>query len=297
MPKPFRFAIVTAGAGSRSAWLDLARKAEDQGYSTLLMVDRIMTPFAPLTALAMAAGATTKLRIGSYVFCNDFRHPALLAREVATLDLLSEGRFELGIGAGVGPANYTELGLPFEEAGTRVSRLEEALHIIKQFFTQEVVNFSGKYYTITEMKGMPRPAQKPHPPIILGCGGKRMLSIGAREADIIVVTPLRGAQGPDPADMTPEQKGDFLRERAGEQRFEQIELAQTAYPIMITDSTIDVSVQSRALPPFLPKMQMSTEQAIEHLLEQRDRLGYSYIQVSDSQADAFAPIVARLAGK
>ena len=297
MHRPFRFGVVTASAQSHAAWVSLARRAEELGYATLLMPDRpSLGGLAPFTALAVAAESTTSLRVGSYVFCNDYRHPALLAREVATLDLLSDGRFELGLGAGVGPSDYGQLGISFESAGIRVSRLEEALHIIKQLFTEEIVNFSGKYYTITEMKGLPRPVQKPHPPIFIGSTGKRMLSIAAREADIIAITSRMTAQGTDPTDANPEQKVAWVREAAGE-RFAHLELAQTAYSIMITDSRADVASQARELPSFIPRIPMSVEQAVAHLLEQRERYGYSYIQVNDAQIESFAPVVARLTGK
>ena len=128
------FGVVIAAAPSRIAFVTLARRAEELGYATLLMPDRTITGLAILPALAAAAEATTPLRIGSYVFCNDLRHPALLAKEVATLDFLSNGRFELGLGAGIGPFDYRQLGLRFEDAGKRVDRLEEALTIIKNAF-------------------------------------------------------------------------------------------------------------------------------------------------------------------
>jgi len=294
MHRAFRFGVVTGGTPASSTWITLARRAEELGYATLLMPDRTLTDLAPLTALAVAAQATTTLRVGSYVFCNDFRHPALLAKEVATLDLLSEGRFELGLGAGVGPDNYRQLGLPFESAGTRVSRLEEALLIIKRLFTEESVNFSGKYYTITEMKGVPKPVQKPHPPIFIGSAGKRLLSIAAREADIIAPTSRWSPQGTDPTDAPLEQKVEWIREAAGE-RFARMELSQSTYYIMITDSHADIVSQAGG--PPIPKTPMSIEQTVEHLLEQRERYGFSYIQVYEGQMENFAPVVARLAGK
>jgi len=178
------------------SWITTARRVEELGFATLLVVDR-MGSIGPFTALAMAAEATTSLRFGTFVICNDYRHPAVLANEAATLDLLSEGRFELGLGAGVGPSDYNQMGIPFESAGIRVSRLEESLQIIKQLFTGETVNFSGKYYTITGMRGVPRPVQQPLPPILLGSSGKRMLSIAARQADIITIMPSWGVQGVD----------------------------------------------------------------------------------------------------
>src|SRR3989441_11469436 len=139
MYRPFRFGVVIANALSRTAFVTLARRAEELGYTTLLMPDRTITGLAPLTALAVAAEATTSLRIGSYVFCNEYRHPVLLAREAATLDLLSGGRFELGLGAGVGPSEFQRIGIPFANAGTRVGHLEETLQVMKQLFTEEMV--------------------------------------------------------------------------------------------------------------------------------------------------------------
>src|SRR5256886_15589974 len=147
MQRPFRFGVVAAYAPSHTAWITTGRRAEERGYATLLMRDRAnIGILAPLTALAVAAEATTVLRVGSYVLCNEYRHPVLLAREAATLDLLSEGRFELGLGAGVGPTEFQQMGIPFANPGTRLGHLEETLQVMKQLFTEETVNFSGKYY-------------------------------------------------------------------------------------------------------------------------------------------------------
>jgi alkanesulfonate monooxygenase SsuD/methylene tetrahydromethanopterin reductase-like flavin-dependent oxidoreductase (luciferase family) len=182
------------------------------------------------------------------------------------------------------------MGLPFESAGTRVSRLEEAIFIIKQYFTREEVNFSGKYYTIAGMKALPRAVRQPHPPIMIGSGGKRMLTIAAREADIIAPTLKFGPNGVDPTDAPLEEKIAWIRAAAGE-RFAKLELAQSAYDISITDSGAEATA-----PPGFPieTRQMSTEQAVEHLLERRERYGFSYIQVFDGQIENFAPVVARL---
>ena len=294
MPQPFRFTVVTAGAPSRTAWVALARAAEELGYATLLVPDRTIIGFAPLTALAVAAEATTSLRIGSRVFCNDYRHPALLAKEVATLDVLSDGRFELGLGAGIGPWDYQQLGMPFEDAGTRVSRLQESLAILKGLFTQEGVTFSGKYYTISGMKGLPRPIQQPHPPIVMGCAGKRMLSLAAREANGISlmfrISP-QDVAGPNAL----EQQLAWVREAAGE-RFAHLELSQLAYNITITGQRTESQPEEEG--PPLPRIPMSIEQAVEHLLEQRERYGFSSIPVyGGAQMEKFAPVVARLAGK
>ena len=295
MHRPFRFGVVTAYAQSHTAWITTARRVEELGYATLLIPDRVsIGSLAPLTALAVAAGATTSLRIGSYVFCNEYRHPVLLAREAATLDLLSGGRFELGLGAGVGPSEFQRIGIPFASAGTRVGHLEETLQLMKQLFTEETVNFSGKYYTITELKGNIRPVQQPHLPLLVAGAGERMLKLAARKANIITIGSKITAQGPDPTDATMEQKIAWIKEAAGE-RFADLELSQTVYDLMITDSGTDLSTQAGG--PPIPKRPMSTGQAVAYLLEQRDRYGFSYLQVYEGQMENFAPVVARLAGK
>ena len=295
MPRPFRFAVVTAFVPSHTAWVALARRAEELGYATLVVPDRTITGLAPLTALAVAAEATRSLRIGSRVFCNDYRHPALLAKEVATLDVLSEGRFELGLGAGIGPWDYQQLGMPFEDAGTRVSRLQESLAILKGLFTQESVTFSGQSYTISGMKGLPRPIQKPHPPILMGCAGKRMLSLAAREANSISLMFRISPQDRDGPNALLEQQLAWVREAAGS-RFAHLELTQLAYNITITGQRTDSQPEEEG--PPLPKIPMSIEQAVEHLLEQRERYGFSSIPVyGGAQMEKFAPVVARLAGK
>src|SRR5438876_2849796 len=294
MHRPFRFGVVTAYAQSHTAWITTARRVEELGYATLLMPDRLsIGSLAPLTALAVAAQATTSLRIGSYVFCNEYRHPVLLAREAATLDLLSGGRFELGLGAGVGPSEFQRIGIPFANAGTRVGHLEETLQVMKQLFTEETVNFSGKYYTITELKGNIRPVQQPHLPLLVAGAGERMLKLAAREANIIAIGSKITAQGVDPTDPTMEQKIAWIKEAAGE-RFADLELSQTVYDLMITDSEATISQHQG---PPIPKRPVSTEQAVAQLLEQRDRYGFSYFQVYEGQMENFAPIVARLTGQ
>src|SRR5262249_29566223 len=151
--RPFRFGVVAGYAPSRAAWVSLAISAEELGYSTLLIPDRTSVGIlAPIPALAVAASATTRLRVGSYVFCNSYRHPVLLAREAATLDLLTDGRFELGLGAGVSGTESEQMGIPFARAGTRVGQVEESVQVLKRLFTEEIVNFTGKHYTVTNLK-------------------------------------------------------------------------------------------------------------------------------------------------
>ncbi len=286
MKKDFRFGVVTAGHASCSAWIALAQRVEELGYSSLLMPDVLGTPLAAMTALAVAATATTTLRVGSYVFVNDYRNPALLAREMATLDQLSDGRVELGLGAGNWQHEYQQLGMPFDNAGTRVSRFAEGLSIIKQFFTGETVNFAGKYYTIAELRPVPRPVQQPRPPLVIGSGGRRMLTIAAREADIILPIAMQEAEL--------EEKIGWIREAAGE-RFEHLELGKAAFGIELTDSAVAAAPPFQGMP--VEARPMTIEQAVEYLLEQRERLGISYIQVQERQLENFAPVVARLNGR
>src|SRR5437660_2644751 len=295
MQRPFRFGVVAAYAQSRAAWVATARRAEELGYSTLLMPDRTNVGIlAPIPALAIAASATTKLRVGSYVFCNEYRHPVLLAREAATLDLLSDGRFELGLGAGVGPSEFQEMGLPFADAGTRVGHLEETLQLVKQLFTQEKVDFKGRYYTLTGMKGYPRSAQKPHPPLLVAGAGKRMLTLAAKEADIVSVGSRVPGFHADAPDAPLEQKIAWIKEAARE-RFAELELSQRIFDIVLTDSGANAAEQQGG--PPVPRRPMSTSEAVARLLEERDRYGFSYLQVYEGQMENFAPVVAQLAGK
>lgn len=294
MSRPFRFGVVAAYAPSRSAWINIARRIEEPGYATLLMPDRTTAgTLAPMPALAVAASVTTSLRVGSYVFCNGYRHPVLLAREAATLDLLSDGRFELGLGTGVSSSEFEQMGIPFASAGARIGQLEETIQVMKQLFMEETVNFTGKYFTLTGVKGNIKPVQKPHMPILLAGTGERMLKMAAREADIIAVGSRITAHGADPADATLEQKIAWIKEAAGE-RFTNLELAQTIFDLEITDSPSPVS-QSGGW--AIPKRPLSAEQAVAHLLEQRERYGFSYLQISAGQMENFAPVAARLAGK
>src|SRR5436305_8282035 len=157
--RPFRFGVAVEGAASREQWIAKARKVEDLGYNTLLVPDHFVTEFPPAVALMAAADATRTLRIGSYVFDNDFRHPTLLAKEAATLDVLSGGRFELGIGGGWMPSEYEQAGIMFDPPGTRLSRLEEAISIIKRLVADGPVTFFGNYSTVAGLEGIPKPLQ------------------------------------------------------------------------------------------------------------------------------------------
>ncbi|GHO89661.1 TIGR03621 family F420-dependent LLM class oxidoreductase [Dictyobacter formicarum] len=310
MQRPFRFGVICGAFSSAANWREQARKIEDLGYSTLLVPDSLHMMFDPLVALTIAADATTTLRIGSYVFCNDFRHPALLAKGVATLDSLSGGRFEFGLGAGYSVADYNLAAIPYDSAGVRINRFEESIQVMKQLFTQEAVTFHGKYYTLNDMQAPLKPIQKPYPPIFIGGGGKRMLSIAAREASIIGINAINKAQGMDVTDSTPqalEQKVAWIREAAGE-RINDLELACPVFRMVLSDSRGQSDqVFQRGGPVMASELGSvqesmhtlvgSIDQIVETLLERRERYGISYIQITANLLDAFTPIVSRLAGQ
>jgi probable F420-dependent oxidoreductase len=309
--RPFRFGVVTEGAPSREEWIAKARKAEELGYSTFLVPDHFVNEFLPMVALMSAADTTSTLRLGSFVFDNDFRHPALLAKEAATLDLLSGGRLELGIGAGWHRPEYDQVGLPFDPAGVRISRLEEALQIIKAFFVEESVTFTGKYYTVTDLKGTPKPVQHPHPPFFMGGGGKKMLSIAAREADIIGLHLKVNDDGTVDATERSEaalaKKVEWIRQAAWG-RFDTLELNLLVSAVKVTAD------RKQAAEELIREWELANPDAerllqnpylfigsVDEITEQvqmlRERYNISYFVVHDEYTEEFAPVVVRLAGK
>ncbi len=308
---PFRFGIQVSGAPSREAWIATARKAEALGYSTLLVDDHLGNPLAPLPALAATAEVTTTLRIGTFVLANDFRHPVLLAREAATVDLLSDGRLELGLGTGYALPDYIQSGIPLDPPGVRVSRFAEAVQIIKGMFADTPLTFEGRYYSVHDLNGLPKPMQRPHPPILIGGGGQRMLSIAAREADIVSVNIKTTPAGAfDFSSLTAEataQKLVWVHEAAGE-RFDALELNLLVPVVAITDnqrSAAEQMLRHWGIPAEAFSVEQvlespsallgSVDQIVETLQARRERSGFSYIVVWEP-IEQFAPIVARLAG-
>jgi probable F420-dependent oxidoreductase len=313
--RPFRFGILTGGVASRRAWIEKAKRAESLGYATLLLDDHLYNPFAPITALVSAAEATTSLRVGSFVLGNDFRHPVWLAKEAATLDVLTDGRFELGIGTGYLQADYAQSGITLQSPGMRVSRLEEAIRVIKGCFADEAFSYTGNHYTIDTLNGLPKPVQKPHPPLLVGGGSKRILSIAAREANIVSINVRTTAEGSlDFASSTAEateQKLGWVRE-AAEERFHDLELNVLSLLIVTDDrrqaaagmlrqlglATDEASIDGvLASPTFLFG---TVEQITEDLQARRQRFGFSYIVIGEylqpNAMEQFAPTIARLAG-
>lgn len=309
MTKPFRFAVQTSYAPDGKSWRERARQVEDLGYSTLFIPDHFGEQFAPLVALTTAAEATDRLKVGSLVFDNDYRHPLVLARELATLDLFTEGRVEVGIGAGWMKSDYDESGMAYDEPGVRIDRMVEGLAIMKGLWAEPTFSFSGKHYTVEKGQGLPRPYSQPNPPILIGGGGKRVLGIAAREADIVGVNPnLRaGYVGPEVAQSArPDRYREriaWVREAAGD-RFDDIELQVLTFFVSIVPNREEVA--AGMAPMFgveadealeIPLALVGTvDQIVETLQQRREEYGFSYVVVHDPEMEAFAPVVAQLAG-
>jgi probable F420-dependent oxidoreductase len=315
--RAFRFGIIDESSLSREEWVQKAQRVEQLGYSTFLIRDHFIQgdfnhQLAPIPALIAAADATKKLRVGSLVFANDYRHPVMLTKEAATLDLLSGGRFELGIGAGWLRSEYEQTGIPFDPPEIRVERMQEALHILKGLFAEKPLTFAGKHYTITHLESFPKPFQKPHPPLLIGAGSKRMLSIAAREADIIGILPkalTNGTISEDPAERFAEtiaQKVEWIRQAAGE-RFDEIELSmvvtieithdqyQRAEQILHKRGWNEISAEQVLEMPSI--LIGSMDQIAEKIQVLREQYAFSYFVISDTCLETFAPIVSQLTGK
>ena len=311
-PRPFRFAAQLSRApdGSARSWAEQARRAEDLGYSTLLMPDHFGDQLAPIPAMVAAATATTTLRVGALVFDNDYRHPLMLAKEAATVDLLSDGRLELGLGAGWMRTDYDESGMAYDPPALRVDRFEEGLAVVAGLLEADgPFSFAGKHYTITEHTPLPRPVQRPRPPIIVGGGGRRVLQIAARHAELVSINVnLRsGVAGPDAAtDATPaatRRKVGWVREAAGD-RFDDIELNTLIGFAMVTDDARGVA---EAMAPnfgidaqdalHVPLALLGTlDDMAEELRWRRQEYGISYYSIEADVWETIGPVVARLVG-
>jgi probable F420-dependent oxidoreductase len=309
MARPFRFGVQVSQASSAAQWRDKARKIEDLGYSTLFMPDHFGEELAPMPAIAMAAAHTTTLRVGSLVFDNDYKHPAILAKEAATIDVLSDGRLELGIGAGWMKSDYDALGLPYDPPAVRVDRFEEALHVIKGCFTGETFSYNGEHYRIANYASWPVPAQRPGPPILVGGGGKRVLSIAGREADIVGINPnLRAGEinaeaAKDSLKEQTDRKVQWVREAAGA-RWDDIEIQMRFFVAKITDDRMGMAIAMAPMFGVGPEEALesgatlvgSETEVIEQLHRRREEWGLSYVVLGDENVDEFAPVVAKLTG-
>jgi probable F420-dependent oxidoreductase len=307
--RPFRFSSPANACRSRGELRERARMLEDLGFSTVTVSDHFGEQLGPIAALVTMAEATSTLRLAPLVLCNDYRHPVVIAKEVATMDLLSEGRLEVGLGAGWRISDYEVSGIPFDPPGVRIDRLGESIHLLKALWSGEPVHHEGRHFRVEGMAGFPLPVQRPHPPLIVGGGGRRVLSLAAREADIVGIIPSLTAGKVDAStgrEATPEatdQKLAWIREAAGD-RLGDIELQVRLEVALVTDDPdpyFEALSGSFGLTPDQARgcpyaLCGPVEAMVDQLVERRERWGLSYVGIPFEAVEAMAPVVAKLAG-
>lgn len=310
--QPFRFGLLDMSPAEPGRWRELARRTEDLGFSTLVFSDHTdRSPVAPIPAMAAAAAVTSTLRVGALVLDNDFRNPGLLAKELTTIDLISDGRLEVGLGAGWLTTDYTQTGLPYDPAPTRLDRLEEAIAVLRGAFAAEPVSFTGTHYRLDGLVTRPSPVQVGGPPILLGGGGPRVLRLAGRTADIVSVNWSIGSGRFDAAAVqtgSPEAtdaKIALVREAAGDRS---PELHLNCYCAALTDDP-DAAVAAWIKAIGAPSLDVaevrrsphvlvgSREELVEQVLERRERWGFSYLTCYAAAVDVLAPVAAELAGR
>jgi probable F420-dependent oxidoreductase len=308
-PHPFRFGIDCQATFEGRSFAETAKEAESLGYSTLFVPDHFDEGLGPIAAMATAAAVTTTLRVGALVLDCDFRHPAVLSRELATIDLLSGGRLEVGLGAGWKRLDYDRSGIPMDPPKVRVDRMIEHTRVLKALFAGEAVTFHGEHYTITDLDGTPKPHRPGGPPILIGGGGRRVLRFAGSTADIVGVNASIHSGEIDTAaahDALPEridEKVGGVRDGAGA-RFEQLELNAWLAVAQVTDDSATAAEGLGAVFEADPKDVLASPltlvgdvaEIVDRLQERRERWGYSYTVVPGDQAHAFAPVVAQLTG-
>lgn len=309
MPRPFRFGVQTKTAASRTEWRDTIRRIDDLGYGTVTLPDHFDDQLSPTVALMAAADASERLKLGTLVWCNDYRHPVVLAKETATLDLLSDGRLELGIGAGWMRSDYEQAGMVYDRPGQRIDRMIEAIEILKGLFADGPFSFNGQHYTVQNLEGTPKPVQRPHPPFLVGGGGPRFLRLAGRHADIVGINfnlaagALTADIGSDATAERYEEKLSWVREGAGD-RFDDIELHLRVFITAVTDDRRGMAEMLAAGVGLTPEQGLASPYALvgtpaqiaDDLRERRERYGVSYVVVGQDVIDDFAPVVAELAG-
>jgi probable F420-dependent oxidoreductase len=313
--RPFRFLASISDSDHFARLAEIARRAESIGCSAFVLPDHLVG-YAPVPTLTAVAAATEHLRVGTFVLNANLRHPTLLAQELATLDVLSGGRLEIGIGAGWNAAEQEAVGIPFDRPGARIDRLEETLAILKGCFADGPFSHSGEHYTVTGHEGAPKPVQRPHPPIMLAGGGRRILTLAAREAQTVGLgtrSQRDGRVGIEPWSLTAaatEEKIGWIRRAAGE-RFDELELNTLPLggPVVITP---DPKAEARRRADRL-RAQSGVELTVEEILESphtfvgtvkdltnkclelRERFGISSFPTVDP--DTLAPVIEQLAGR
>jgi probable F420-dependent oxidoreductase len=305
----FRFALQLSQAASPAAWRERARKAEDLGYSTLYVPDHLDDQWAPMVALTVAAEATTTLRVGTLVLDNDFRHPVVLAKEAATLDVVTGGRFEFGLGAGWMTTDYELSGIPMDKPAVRVARLAESLEIMRAMWRDGSATFDGEHYRVSAAAGTPVPTTPGGPPLVIGGGSKRILTLAGRYADIVSIVPSLSAGyiGPEvAAEGVVEKYADrvrWVREAAGD-RAGDLEFQCWTAAVQVVPNGDEVVASLAPLFDLTPEQLRAAplaligtvEEITETLRKRREELGFSYIVVHEAEMDALAPVIAELAG-
>jgi probable F420-dependent oxidoreductase len=323
MARPFRFAVQSFNAASGADWASKVQRAESLGYSAFHLADHIIGPgpalsrtnhpiqgLAAVPAMAYAAAVTKSIRIGCRVFCVDYRLPVVLAKEAMTIDLLSNGRLELGLGAGWLKDEYEAVGLTMDTPGTRISRLEDVIRAVKAYCVEDELAVNNESVQWNEFQGLPKPVQTPHPPIMIGGGSKRVLMLAGETADIVSFNfnNRQGVIGPDGVQMSTAaetaKKLDWIKAGAGD-RFDQIELEIGAYFTIVTDQPdpiVSMFSQNFGLPEDEmrqhPHALFGGVSAIcDELERRREAYGISYITVGEDNMDSFAPVVDQLNGR
>lgn len=299
--RPFRFlGPIGDGIVDARELAAEARKAESIGIDVLIRSDHLLEQHAPLPVLAAVAATTEHVRVATFVLNVDLRHPAVLAQELASIDVISGGRLEIGMGAGWNQPEYAAIGLSYDPVPVRVDRLAEAVAVLKGCFGAEPFSYEGKTFTITDHDGYPKPVQRPHPPLFLGGGGKRMLGLAAREADIVGLAPRPGDARSYTAAGTAEKIG-WIKEAAGD-RFDALEF--NAYPsggpmVVTNDARGEAAARAQALGLTVEEVLDSPHVYIgsvagltEKILGLRERFGISSIMLDDYEAAA--PIIEAL---
>jgi probable F420-dependent oxidoreductase len=305
---PFRFAVQQSRAPSGERWAQIARRAEAIGYDVLVTPDHLDRQLSPFAALASAAAAATRLHVAAFVFANDYRHPLILAREAATLDLLSGGRFEMGLGAGWMTGDYRRLGRPYDPAPLRIDRLEEAIPLIRRLLAGETVSHEGPHYKIDRAStGVPA-VRAGGPPLAIGAGRPRMLRLAAREADVVGLMPGFSARGlpliGEATETALARKVAVVREAAGK-RFDRLELniwLGDAGMVGSGNSALGSLAAAAKWAPMAvygsPFVLHGTLASIrDRLLRRRDRLGISYYTIPARAMEEMAPLVEALTGR
>jgi probable F420-dependent oxidoreductase len=306
----FRFALsINRLPGTRKDWQGYVEQADNDGYDVVLLGDHIGEErYSSPPAMAVAGGFSKRLRFGTIVFNNDLRHPAMLAKDVATVDVMTEGRYEMGIGAGWMNNDYKNIGLKKDPGPIRIERLGESLQIIKALFGDGPVHFEGKHYTINGLEGWPKPIQRPRPPILVGGGGESIIALGAREADIVSLNPVhrKGTRGggPELSDEKLAERAGWVRQHAGD-RYPQLRIHMLVHSIRVTDNTraaaeelgaqFSMSAEEALVSPYL--FIGSPARICEHIHRLRERYGISYFSIRYQNAAQFKEVLPQISGR